>query len=376
MLILFLPHRLRAKLAEEAALGKLINLVLLFIVSCTAFVVAFRFTEKASWGEASWQAWQTMTTVGYGNAPAATKWGRLGVGVFGLAGIAFLGACITAYFDWRAETRERRRMGAMENPCKNGYVIINFPGTAKFTALASELAVVEPNVPICVVDDLIEELPLSVTHLPKVRVHFVKGSLLNEVTYKRAGITEARSIAIFPQYTGLPESDATTRLAVEIIERLVPPTTKITHILVAPENGWLFKECRSTPIYEIEEVLLMVQECSAPQTATMIQSLLRNSKGENPRMVRPGRIVGWKWGRFVRACMEVSEQRSVIINPLGLITPEGPDPCPATNLVIGANDLISLIVRHDFEWERFENWLVEGGDGQGSHETTRPKATA
>jgi hypothetical protein len=369
MLTLFLPHRLRAKLAREPALGKLLNQIFFFAISCAAFLISFRLTESVSWGEAGWQVWQTVTTVGYGNHPAETTAGRLTTGFFGLGGIAFLGAVISAYFDWRADTKERNRYGQMENPHRNGYIVINFPGISKFTVFASELAIAEPNVCICVVDDLIEELPISVTHLPKTQVHFVKGSLLREDTYQKAGVTEAKSIIVFPQHTGVVESDATTRMIVEIVSRLAPLSTRITHILVSPENEWLFKGERSTAIYEIEEVLILVQECHDQHSAAMIQSLLRNSRGANPKTVNPRRIVGWTWGQFQRVCLTVSEERGIPINPLALMKESRPDPCPAPSTVIEKGDCLSLIVPNDFDWERFEEALA-------AYDVTRPRATA
>jgi voltage-gated potassium channel len=369
MLTLFLPHRLRARLAQEPAFAKFLNLIVLFLVSCAAFLISFRLTESVGWGEAGWQVWQTVTTVGYGNHPAETPAGRISTGVFGLAGIAFLGAVISAYFDWRADAKERKRYGQMENPYKNGYIVINFPGVSKFTVFASELAIAEPNVRICVVDDLIEELPVSVTHIPKTQVHFVKGSLLREETYQKAGVAEAKSIIVFPQHTGVVESDATTRMIVEIVSRLAPSDTRLTHVLVSPENEWLFKGERSTAIYEIEEVLILVQECHDPHSAAMIQSLLRNSRGANPKTVNPQRIVGWTWGQFLRACLAASEERGIPVNPLALMKEGRPDPCPVLSTVIEKGDCLSLIVPNDFHWERFEEALA-------AYDATRPKAAA
>jgi voltage-gated potassium channel len=257
----------------------------------------------------------------------------------------------------------------MQNPFKNGYIVINFPGATKFAVLAAELAVVEPDVTICVVDSLIDELPVSVTHLPRVQVHFVKGSLLREETYKRAGIADAKSVIVFPQHTGVTESDATTRVIVEIVSRLAPPSIHVTHVLVSPENEWLFEGESSVAVFEFEEVLTLVQECQDRHSAAMIQSLLRNSRGANPKTVHPRRVVGWTWGQFCRACLAVAEAKDIPVNPLALMKRSHPDPCPTPGTVIEAEDCMSLVVPNDFNWERFEEALA-------AYETTRPKAAA
>jgi voltage-gated potassium channel len=361
MLIYLLPNRLRRKLAEHATFAKVLNLLAFFLAACAVFCVSFKYTEKVDWEEALWQVWQTVTTVGYGNKPAATTAGRICTMLFGLAGIAVLGALISSWFDWRTETREQKRYGQMENPFENGYIVINFPGAARFAALATELAVVEPHVEICVVCSQIEELPLSVLHLPKVRVHFVKGSLLSESTYKQAGIQKAKGVMVFPQQTGVSETDATTKMVVDIVSRLVPPTTRIIHVLVDPANEWLFEGSSSTPIYELDEILVMVQECQDMRSAALLQNLLLNTRGANPKTVTPHRIIGWKWSQFTRACLDVSERDNIPINPLGLFKGAISEPCPAPNTLIEAGDSLSLIVNNDFNWERFEEALMQVG---------------
>ncbi|MDX1934449.1 MAG: potassium channel family protein [Capsulimonadales bacterium] len=361
MLIQFLPRRLRKRLVERPTLENLANALLWLLLSCALFVVFFKVTETAEWDESLWQMWQTVTTVGYGNKPAATLPGRLTTMVFGVLGIAFLGVTISSWFDWRNDLRERRLMGELDNPFRNGYIIINFPGNGKFITLATELvadAAEERTAEICIIDSQLERLPTAILHLPRVKVHFLRGSLLSETTYRRAKVAENKTILIFPQQAGVDESDGTTRMVVEIIEKLVPPTTRLAHILVSADNEWLFAGTRSTTVLENDEILVLVQECHDPMTAVTIQQLLRPSVGANPRTVHPKKVVGWNWGQFQTACIAGAERHRVRINPLALIKNGVPDPCPEPGTPIAANDAISIIVGTDFRWESFEESLL------------------
>lgn len=358
MLVYLLPHRLRQKLAEHTTLAKLLNLFLFFLGACLFFAVSFKYAEKVDWEEAIWQVWQTVTTVGYGNRPAASTWGRIATMLFGLAGIALLGALISTWFDWRSDARDHKRYGHMENPHKNGYVIINFPGISRFTALVTELAAIEKQIDVCVVSSQLDEMPVSVLHLPKVRLHFVRGSLLAEKTYEQACIEDARAIFVFPQNTGVAESDATTKMVVEIVGRLTSPRTRILHVLVEPANEWLFEGSRSASIYETDEILLLVQEAHDARSAPLMQNLLLTSRGANPRTVVPRHIIGWSWGTFQRACLDAAERDSIAINPLAILKGNGaPEPCPLPNALIEEGDSLSLIVHNDFDWDRFEQAL-------------------
>lgn len=360
-----MPHRLRAFFAERDTLARVVNLTGLLAAACLAFALALRRAEGMGWGEASWQVWQTVTTVGYGNQPAATGMGRAATMLFGLLGIALLGALISAWFDWRADTRERRRIGEMDNPFSNGYLIINFPGAAKFAALATELAANDERADICVVDSQLPELPIEVQHLPRVRVHYVRGSLLSESTYARAAVARSKSILIFPQQTGVPESDAATKMVVEIVTKLAPQSARIAHVLVSPENEWLFAGSRSTTILELDEILILVQECRDPMAAVVLQDLLRPSTGCCPLTVTPERTVGWTWGRFARACVAAADSGTEPVQPLALVKGNVPTPCPAPQTRIEAGDRLTLVVRSaDFDWSRFEASLLQFDAGE------------
>jgi voltage-gated potassium channel len=364
LILLLIPQHIRRRFAVRRLW--LIDLLVTALIVSVLFLVAYRHVESVSWEEAAWQVWQTATTVGFGNRPARTLLGRMATMFFGLIDIAILGATIGAIFDEREDRRARRRSGLMKNPHKDGYVLFNYPGTSRFQALVAELRYVEREVPICVVDDRIDELPPGAAGLDNV--HFIHGSILSRETYERARLRDNTAVIVFPLEASLPESDGTTRTVVDLVGHFVDETTRILHVLVSAENGWMFDEFRSTAIMEHLEMLALVQECQDTYSAPIVQRLLMNTEGANPDTVKPVRTVGWTWSQFVISTMLASGDTGVHVNPLALVkVGEEPMVAPSPDAVIGPEDHISLISFPGFDWDKFEAGMASssGMDSNG-----------
>ena len=365
MMIFLRALRLRRLVNAHRPLAVLLYGVVLALLVSIAFVVAFKYLEDVSWEESIWQAWQANTTVGYGSRPAESTAGRVATMVLGTIGIAFVGATITAVFDYRTDQRQRRRIGLMNNPYRDGYVVFNFPGRARFRALVEELRDVEENVGICVVDGRLEELPDSVAALPSI--HFVRGSILDRATYEQAGLKNNRVVIVFPIDLSAPDSDATTRTVVDLVERFVEADSRVIYVLVDPENEWMFRGSRSTSVLETLEVLAVVQECQDRYTAPAIQRLMHNTEGANLNTVRPQQIVGWTWRDLQVRSALTAERLQVQVNPLSIIKNGAPDNCPAAQTVIEADDLLCVINQLGrLDWEQFEQELVRARDDGSS----------
>ena len=351
---------LRRFVNEHRPLAVLLYGIALALLISIAFVVTFKYLEDVSWEESIWQAWQANTTVGYGSRPAESTWGRVATMVLGTIGIAIVGTTITAVFDYRTNQRQRRRMGQMNNPYRDGYVVFNFPGRARLMALVRELRHVEEDVGICVVDGRLEELPDSVAVLPAI--HFVRGAILDRATYEQAGLKDNRVVIVFPVDPTLPDSDATTKTVVDLVERFVKADARVIYVLVDPENEWMFADARSTSILETLDVLAVVQECQDPYSAPAIQRLMHNTEGADLDTVRPQQIVGWTWRDLQVHGALTAERLQVQVNPLSIIKNGAPDNCPAAHTVIEAGDLLCLIVQRGLDWEWFEQELVRAKD--------------
>jgi hypothetical protein len=347
---------LKGKVKDDA-FRWLITIILWCISLFIAFIVLFKFAESVSWEESIWQAWQTFTTVGYGNAPATTTLGRIVTMILSTLGIAFVGALFAAAFDFKTSISEKRTSGLMNNPHKNGYVIFNFPGTNTVNRLISEWRMVEPNVPICIVDSKLEELPKSIATLSNV--HYVSGNTLDKSTYLRANLKENKAVIVFPLESNVPDSDGATKTVVELVELFVGENTRIIHVLVDSNNSWMFKNSRSKAIDSDLEVLAVVQESQDEHSSTIVEELLLNTKGANPQTFYPEKIVGWTWGELQKKTVEVSSEQNLRCNLFAIVKNSMPDSCPKQETKIEKGDALSFIAYEDFSWEKFEESLVK-----------------
>ncbi len=350
-------RNLKRKFRNQQPLTWLLQLTLLFLIIFVAFGVSFKFTESVDWNEAFWQSWQTLTTVGYGNRPAETVAGRWVTVILCTAGIAILGAVFTAAFDYRQHLTEKKKLGLMKNPFKNGYVIFNFPGDYQSVNFINELRSVEEDVGVCIVDNSISQLPESVAILPNV--HFIRGNTLSRGTYEMAALKDNKAVIVFPIKPSVPDSDGATKTIVDLVAKFVEEQTRILHVLVDPKNAWMFGDCDSTQVMESFELFALVQECQDKYSSEIFEKLLLNSKGANPKTVQPKLTVGWTWEKFQNRLLATSKVSKKKCNLFAIIRNNEPETCPDLDLVIQAGDYISIISYNNFSWPEFEKQMVE-----------------
>jgi hypothetical protein len=248
----------------------------------------------------------------------------------------------------------------MKNPETNGYVILRFPGESNLLTLISELRKGHPQVPICVVDPVIEELPASIQAMHGV--HFVRGSLVGRETYENAGIKQSKQVIIFPDSTHGSEADATTRTVLELVENLTKKSVPIIFVLADIKNLWMFEGCNAKAIHSNVEVLLIAQECEDPSSAAAIQTMLSNLEGANPKTVVVSQTLnGVSWGdiasRFPKACQSIGVRAA----PLALVRDEVPNHLPEFDTTIRAGDQLILLVTGEVLWSTLETSLAKPG---------------
>jgi voltage-gated potassium channel len=352
------PRAFRSRLRDREPLLRLIDFTLALLLACAGMAVSYRMAEASSWPDAFWLMWQTVTTVGYGDVPPKSGWGRLGVGVFGLAAIITLAPAIGAAFEYRQECRDRRRRGMMDNPHRNGYVLFNFPGYDSCLSLLRQLRIVEPDTPVCIVDSALEELPSAIASIRNI--HFLRGSLLEKETYRRAGVAESKAVIVYPQDRAKTESDGTTRTVLEMLSGFVGPQTRMIHVLLDPDHEWLFHGSGSAGVYADMESLALVQEIQGRYTAQAIEHLLLNTHGADPVTVQPRRIVGWTWRDLRLFSVQAVDFLGIGMNLLALVQNGQPETCPANDAVIQEGDMLLVTLPHGtaLEWARFEEALI------------------
>ncbi|MCK5016466.1 MAG: two pore domain potassium channel family protein [Candidatus Peribacteraceae bacterium] len=351
MTILF---RLIERYKTNRIIANLCNIVCLFFLFFIVHFIGFKFFEVVSWNESLWQTWQTFTTVGYGNRPAETIEGRWITMLFGTMGIAYLGVLFSAYFDYRQFKREQKRSGRMKNP-HEGYVIFNMPEIHTLRTLIKEIRHDDPNIGICVVDDRIESLPTELDVMKKVR--FVKGSVLSKETYELAGVGNSIAVVVFPTDSTSSTSDGVTKTTIDLLERFIGNGTRIIHVIVDPENEWLFEDTNSTPILECIETLMIAQECKNPHSSEAVAKLFRNSEGAVPFTVTMD-IKFDSWKNFEKICVAAEHELGVDVNPFALIKTGHTYTNPKSSVPINIGDKVCLIVNPDFDWKQFYNALV------------------
>ena len=195
---------------------KFLGIILEIYVYCFLILtVALKYTENYSWIESIWQVWQTYSTVGYGNSPAETVNGRSLIMAFSYIAIALYAGIGGGIIDIFINRREAKRKGLMNNPYTDQTVVLNMPEPHHMVRLIEETQHAFPEFCFCIVDNNIDELPTIVSEFKNI--HFIRGSLTDKETYKRARIQEQKDVIIFPSRFDGSDVDAETRTVVELV---------------------------------------------------------------------------------------------------------------------------------------------------------------
>lgn len=348
--------RIRRLFIRDTPMGRLIRALGVMSLFFIVFAIFYRIFEGGSWNDAIWQAWQTQTTVGYGDGAAETIGGRISTIIIGTVGLAYLGFVISVVTEFIINRYQLRRRGFMRNPYRGSYLIFNNPGQAKLLMFIREIRSKEPNSSFCIVDE--SEKPLPEAILVESRVHYLRGSVLSQITYEKSRVHSAKAIIIFPQAPGMPHSDATTKVIIELIDKFTESSIPLIAALVDQQNRWMFNPAKVTLISESLEVFALVQECQDRFTGPMIEKLLLNSEGVNPSTVTPAKILGKTWKEIQIKTLAYNEETGKQCHILAVIRDGEGNICPDTNFVLRSGDLLSIAADHNtFDWKELESFL-------------------
>lgn len=348
--------RIRKLLKDLPTLRTFYKTLGALVVIATLHTIFFKITESVGWEEAIWQTWQTFTTVGYGNAPANTSGGRWTTMFWGTLGIALLPLIISGVIENKLEKINRRKFGVNDNPIRNGIVVFNFSSADQIRGLILQIQHVRKDMGFCIIDEKLDELPPSVASLKNVE--FLKGECLRESTYKRANLDKNNTTIIFPKEPGQSSSDGLTRLIIDQVSKFMNRKGRIIYLVVDSENDHLFEDCPGVSVYEAFEIYAIAQEITDPFSSELIEKLLLNTYGANPKTLTPTKIIGWNWMEFQLNTIQLGAKQGIAVNPLGLIKDSKTYSCPAWDTKIETGDLISMIGYDDFDWKKFEKDLV------------------
>lgn len=340
---------------------RLVFATAVFFLTSAAFCLGIKVSESFNWQEAVWQTWQVMTTVGYGDNPAKTTFGRAITMLTSLVGIAYLGVIFSSYFDFTQYRQWRKKHGMERNPFEHGIVIFNCPTTEAICQLVEEIRCIPDykEIGVCLIDNEMEKLPADIVALGKI--HFLKGSHLNENTYEKANLSKQNSVIIYPNNLNEPDSDGQTATIIRMVSRHIDikksegeSNVNIKHIQMSEQNNHLFDGLNSTPIPVDFETLAIVQDITDPGSSIFVRTLLSNQTGANPKSVKPDLIAGMDYHDYAIKLMQAGQDLQLRLSPLALIRKGISQSCPPFGTIIHQDDNLLIAAQDAFDWQELQ----------------------
>lgn len=360
-----LSRRVAAELRPHEAVRR-------FVVACgwvarvsLGLAIALMLSEGYGVFESVWEVWQTATTVGFGTHPASTIVGRSLILVFGTVDIALVGYAISSAFDVREHVHQLRRSGLMPNSHHGAHIVIHAPPERDLKLFIRGVRKDDPDAPVCVVDDNLDELPRDIAVLP--HVHFVRGSALNPAVLERADVTRARSVVIYSMNKDDPTSDAATLTIVKLLWRL-PGTFRVSYLLVEPANERLFESefqdadarGRSRPAAVLRHMatLAAVTGCRSGRAAETMSGLVLSPDAAMRTIPFAGATT--TWSRVVVATLSIAEEMGAAINAIAVahVGATRSIVCPRAEETVGPGDHVVFNSGQGVDWAEFSDRLA------------------
>ena len=277
--MVFKVNRLLRRLRRRKSLG--IGLLLFILVgSIVGNALTFFFFDRATKpdltvGSAFWYSIISIATIGYGDLSSTSLGARVGTAFFIVfVGLAAFTSAIGLGIDWLLEYRDKERSGMGSPGAKNHLLIVNFPNERRVRQIIDEY-LVDPRHrkdEIVIVTDQIESLPF--TH---PSVSFVRGSPLEEETYRRANVRDARQALVLTTGYDDPNSDSVVASIVSVLEHVNPQMRSVAEILNT-EHSLLFRGMENVSLVYTFRMSnnLLVQEAQDPGVNMLTQAITSN----------------------------------------------------------------------------------------------------
>jgi hypothetical protein len=332
-------------------------LAILFLISILHSVL-YKYLENSNWNEAWWQTFQGITTIGYGNSPPESFWGRLNAALLITPGLALLGNIISVVFEIKADKAEKKRLGMLPNPYTDSFIVVNFPGVNELDALFRQWRNQDPDIGIFIIDEVIEELPPFL--LAKYdNMSFGRGNILRDDIFEQAKVSENRHVVIYPKDPHSESSDVITKGIVDKIKRKCGDSVKIIFVLVDEDSEEMFQNVLATDIPQSLESLAIASETSDEYVADAITRLLKNTEGAFLQTVSMDKFEGWLWEDFEKAFISVKYNHRLLLDIHTLVQDGKVQYLPTYDTRIGGRDLLHIVVFKRLDWGDLSDRIVK-----------------
>ena len=277
-----------------------------------------------------WFVMQTITTVGYGDTPVISFWGRVNAIALMVVGIGVLGFFSASFATVLIDYSSKRRLGERRSRMKNHVLICNW------NAIAQEL-----------VDEItkarLDALLLApAERAPHDTLEFIRGSCLDLGDLKRAGAEDAESVIILSELITDGEFasaiDAKTILGVMNVRQL----TKRAHVVVELLRSDSVQNAKHAGADEVVvrgELSAKVLSRAAldPGTIDIVQTILTAKSGEEIFEDQvPAWAVGKSYSELAKFYLEMNA------SPIALRSSKGLKINPPRDTQVGADSIVYI----------------------------------